>query len=116
MGDTVETSEWGAYKTASAVSYVLLVLSMIIGLLIGWASLMAQSYLSATTMLVLTNLNKVIVVAIGMIYMGEASSWQAILGLTIALSGGVWYGRVQATIKKKNAAVQAAPAPAPAAK
>ena len=49
-------------------------------------------------------------VAISIIFMGEAKSWLAILGLTIAISGGVWYGVVQRGIASRRNAVQAAEA------
>ena len=50
-------------------------------------------------------------VAISIIFMGEAKSWLAILGLTIAISGGVWYGVVQRGIaSSRRNTVQAAEA------
>ena len=53
-------------------------------------------------------------VAISIIFMGEAKSWLAILGLTIAISGGVWYGVVQRGIasSRRNAVQAAEAAPA----
>ena len=53
-------------------------------------------------------------VAISIIFMGEAKSWLAILGLSIAISGGVWYGVVQRGIasSRRNAVQAAEAAPA----
>ena len=53
-------------------------------------------------------------VAISIIFMGEAKSWLAILGLTIAISGGVWYGVVQRGIasSRRNTVQAAEAAPA----
>lgn len=49
-------------------------------------------------------------VAISIIFMGEAKSGLAILGLTIAISGGAWYGLVQRGIASRRKTVQAAEA------
>ena len=52
-------------------------------------------------------------VAISIVFMGETKSWRAILGLTIAISGGAWYGLVQRGIASKRNAVQAAEVASP---
>jgi len=70
---------------------LLLLLSCIAGIAIGWSAINAQSYVSASTMLVLTNLNKVLVVVYGMVIFGETSTPEAIVGCTIAISGGLLY-------------------------
>ena len=54
--------------------------------------------------------HQVVVVAISIIFMGEAKSWLAIAGLTIAISGGAWYGLVQRGIASRRKMVQAAEA------
>ena len=54
-----EYKEYDTWTRLSGVDYFLLVLSCIIGVAIGWTALNAQSYLTATSMLVLTNMNKV---------------------------------------------------------
>ena len=136
-----EYNEYNAWSRLLFVDYFLLVLSCIIGVAIGWTALNAQSYLTATSMLVVTNMNKVrhcrsrsgtppspstarirsshppspgrhqvVVVAISIIFMGEAKSWLAITGLTIAISGGAWYGLVQRGIASRRKMVQAAEA------
>mgnify|MGYP001394360871 CR=1 FL=1 len=50
-----------------AASELLLVVSCSIGVVISWAGLNAQMHISATTMLVVTNLNKFVVVGFGML-------------------------------------------------
>ncbi len=57
----------------------------------------AQAYVSATTFMVLSNLNKFVVVGFGMLVLREASSWQAVAGVTMALLGGVWYAQARAS-------------------
>ena len=58
--------------------------------------------ISATTMLVVTNLNKFVVIAFGILFLGESRTWQAVLGCCAALGGGVWYA-----VKSKNLAKRA---------
>ena len=62
----------------------------------------------ATTMLVVTNLNKFVVIGFGIAFLGESSSWQAIVGCTAALGGGVWYARARSQLAKAAAAAAAA--------
>ena len=54
----------------------------VVGVAIGWSAINAQFYVSATTMLVITNLNKVLVIAYGILVLGETSTPQAIAGCT----------------------------------
>jgi drug/metabolite transporter (DMT)-like permease len=54
-----EYNEYNTWSRLLFVDYFLLVLSCIIGVAIGWTALNAQSYLTATSMLVVTNMNKV---------------------------------------------------------
>lgn len=76
-------------------AYALLVLSCACGLAIGWAGLRVQALLSATSVLVVTNLNKVVVVVVGVVFFGEARSARASLGMAVALLGGAAYGALQ---------------------
>ena len=92
---------------------VLLLLSCVVGTVISWAGLNAQMYISATTMLVVTNLNKFVVIAFGILFLGESRTWQAVLGCCAALGGGVWYAQERAALnrKKKEEEVAAAQGP-----
>lgn len=86
-----EYQSWTQVLRKSDYTYLLLFLSCITGLGIGWTAINAQHYVSATTMLVLTNLNKVIVIVYGMLILGESSTPQAIGGCAIVLTGGLLY-------------------------
>ena len=70
---------------------------------ISWAGLNAQMYISATTMLVVTNLNKFVVIAFGILFLGESRTWQAVLGCCAALGGGVWYAVARKNLAAKRA-------------
>ena len=58
-------------------------------------------YVSATTFMVLSNVNKFVVVGFGIVVLREASSWQAVVGVSMALLGGVWYARARAMASAK---------------
>jgi len=95
-----DASEW--------YHYVLLVISGICGVAIGWTSMNAQQYVTATTMLLITNLNKVVVIIYGMLFLAEPDGPFAICGCAIALAGGVWYALVRRNLGKKEAAAKEA--------
>ena len=80
---------WNAERTWD--HYAALVISCITGVAIGWTAINAQQYVTATTMLVITNLNKVVVVIIGAVFMAEPHGALAMSGMALALSGGVFY-------------------------
>ena len=87
-----ESRQWHeVWPKARLVDYLLLLLSGICGVAIGWTAINAQQYVTATTMLVITNLNKVIVVTIGILFMGEVHTPLALCGIAMALVGGLWY-------------------------
>ena len=65
-------------------------------------SMRAQGYVSATTFMVLSNLNKFVVVAFGMLALHEARSWQAVIGVCMALLGGVWYAQARSAASASN--------------
>ena len=55
-----ESEAWRTnWPKATFIDYMLLVLSGICGIAIGWTAINAQQYVTATTMLVITNLNKI---------------------------------------------------------
>jgi len=97
-----EYQHWSIISGRVLSDYLLLLLSCIVGVAIGWSAINAQSYVSASTMLVLTNLNKVIVIAYGMLLLGEARTPQAIMGCLIALSGGLLYGQDRRRLMAKT--------------
>jgi len=87
--DIVEL-HWNAERTPD--HYAVLVASCVTGVAIGWTAINAQHYVTATTMLVITNLNKVVVVIIGAVFMAEPHGPLAMFGMSLALAGGVAYG------------------------
>ena len=119
-----------AAKKLGAGEWTLIVASCTVGLGISWAGINVQRYtsatrlgkgasytratprslprlplyryISATTMLVLTNLNKFVVIGFGIVFLGESDSWQAILGCITALGGGVWYAQERAALNRKK--------------
>ena len=56
----------------------------------------------ATTFMVLSNVNKFVVVGFGMVVLREAHSWQAIVGCCVALSGGIWYAQARAAASARR--------------
>ena len=130
-----------AAKKLGAGEWALIVASCTVGLGISWAGINVQRYtsatrlgkgasytratprslprlplyryISATTMLVLTNLNKFIVIGFGIVFLGESDSWQAILGCITALGGGVWYAQERAALNRKKKEEEAAAAQGP---
>jgi len=91
---TKEYDEWHTLKPEEVehwTAWLFLGLSCVAGVCIGWAGVNAQYYLTATSFMVLGNLNKFIVIAVGMLVMGESSSWEAVLGCFVAITGGLLY-------------------------
>jgi drug/metabolite transporter (DMT)-like permease len=111
---TQETSDWDSllHTDEGAVrpmyQYVLLVISCIAGVAIGYAGINAQRHLTATSFLVVGNVNKFVVIFVGMAFMSDASSWQAVLGCVVAISGGVLYALARNRLADKVKAQQAA--------
>ena len=56
--------------------WAFLVLSCVNAVAISWAGINAQAYVTATTFMVLANLNKFVVIGFGILVLQEASSWQ----------------------------------------
>jgi len=93
--------------------YFMLFLSCVCGVAIGYTAINAQQYVTATTMLVVTNMNKIVVVIYGMVRLNEPTDAMAIGGVCIALSGGIWYAMVRTKLanqaKKAKEETKAAP-------
>lgn len=114
-----ETEAWRTeWPKAKFIDYALLVVSGICGIAIGWTAINAQQYVTATTMLVITNLNKIVVVAVGIVFMGDPHSPIALLGISMALGGGVCYALARQNVanrarEQKEAEAKAAAEGAP---
>ena len=95
---------WGTVDMPKpGLYYALLGISGFCGVAIGWTSINAQQYVTATTMLLITNLNKVVVIIYGMIFLSEPDGPFAISGCIIALGGGVWYALVRRNLGIRQA-------------
>ena len=109
---TGEHTRWGELRQLDAVGWAMLGASCVNAVAISWAGINAQGYVTATTFMVLANMNKFAVIAFGVAFLHEARSWQAIAGCVIALSGGAWYARARSQLAAKAAAAAAADASA----
>ena len=99
---TPEPQTWAALALTPNVdpseitfNHFMLLLSCIVGIAIGAAGLHVQSRVSATSFLVLVNLNKVLVVVFGVVVFGEAHTAPAVLGMVASLLGGAAYAALQ---------------------
>jgi len=90
-----EHDKWYRFRSLNRTGMTLLVASCVNAVAISWAGINAQGYVTATTFMVLTNLNKFVVIGFGMAFLNEARTWQAYVGCVIALSGGLWYARIR---------------------
>merc|ERR1711988_1425559 len=94
--------EWShRFPKMGPSEYVLLFLSCLVGVGIGWSAINAQQYVTATTMMVITNVNKFVVIGFGIAFMGEAKSAAAITGCFVALGGGIFYAKARARLADK---------------
>lgn len=109
-----ETHAWkNDWPKAKFIDWTLLMVSGVCGIAIGWTAINAQQYVTATTMLVITNLNKIVVVAVGILFMGDPHSPIALLGISMALGGGVCYALARQNVanrqrEARDAEIQAA--------
>jgi drug/metabolite transporter (DMT)-like permease len=110
--DPPEYTNFGKFASSNAGDYVMLFLSCVCGVAIGWTAINAQQYVTATTMLVVTNMNKIVVVIYGMFRWPdkEPRDATAILGVSIAITGGIWYALVRKHLGDKAKAAKEAEA------
>ena len=85
-----------------AVGWAMLGASCVNAVAISWAGINAQGYVTATTFMVLANMNKFAVIAFGVAFLHEARSWQAVIGVCMALLGGVWYAQARSAASASN--------------
>jgi drug/metabolite transporter (DMT)-like permease len=89
------------WTTADSGDFFMLFVSGVCGIAIGWTAINVQKHVTATTMLLITNLNKIVVVVVGMLFMGDPHTPLAILGMFLALGGSGCYGIVRDRIAQK---------------
>ena len=66
-------------------------LSATVGLLMGYSGALAQAHVSATTHLLVSNLNRVVVLLIGSTFFGETVQWIQWIAVTALLVGSISY-------------------------
>ena len=71
----------------------MIVISCLNGLAISYAGLRVQQLVTATSFMVLTNVNKVLVVTFGVLVLGDPISATSGFGVCIAIGGGLWYAQ-----------------------
>ena len=67
--------------------------SVVVGLLLGYSGAAAQAHVSATSYLVITNVNRLLTLAIGAWALGEAPTWQSLVAGGVSVGGTAWYAR-----------------------
>ena len=90
-----EHTRWHEFRRFTSADWLLLACSCLNAVGISWAGINAQAYVTATTFMVLSNLNKFVVIGFGIFVLHEAGTWQAICGCLIALSGGILYAKAR---------------------
>ena len=76
---------------ANADARVPWISSALSGLLLGYSGALAQTHVGATTHLVVTNINRVIVLLLGAYGLGDTVAWQGWVSAGVAIWGALWY-------------------------
>jgi len=98
-----EIYRWPTVLTKSFTDYLLLAASCILGVGLGWTSVAAQTYIQATTHMLLTNMNKILVMVFGILVLHETHTWTSILGASVSVSGGLWYAWARSRLSAAQA-------------
>lgn len=85
---THEDATRAAYKQEVWIPWVL---SVFVGLSLGYSGAQAQEHVSATTHLLISNLNRILVLLIGNVLLGEVVKWQQWVAICVSLGGTVMY-------------------------
>ena len=105
-----EPAQWRrVLNSMGGGAWALVGLSCINGVAISYAGLRVQQLVTATSFMVLTNVNKFIVILFGALVLHEPLTPLAALGMLLAIGGGLAYAKVRQQI----AEVQPAPPPGP---
>lgn len=100
-------NEWTKLSNVTKVSaagWGFIVWSCLCGACISYTAFRAQRRISATSFLVVVNMNKFVVVAYGIIALGESYKPLAGVGCALALLGGAYYSWDRSQLKKRPAA------------
>merc|ERR1740121_1899358 len=101
-----EVAHWGhSLVSADLDTWFLVVMSGLCGASLGYVGLRAQQLVSGTSVLVMQNFNKVLIISIGMGFFHEHLTPLSFLGCAVSLLGCFAYGylRLPAEAKSKGA-------------
>lgn len=100
------TQEWHAVPELSdlnALSCGWIWASCIVGVGISYTGIWCQSLISATSFLILINVNKFAIIGIEAVFMSKELTWAQVMGALISIFGGVTYGKAQEALSEKEA-------------
>merc|ERR1719343_1418659 len=108
---TGEVTHWGhSLASANLDTWFLVVMSGLCGASLGYVGLRTQQLVSGTTVLVMQNFNKLLIISIGMSVFHERLTSMSLLGCAVSLLGCFVYGymRLPAEAKSKGELTAAA--------
>jgi len=96
-GRLQEVPHWSTVSsTLTYAEWMLIGASCLNGLAISYAGLRVQQLVTATTFMVLTNVNKFVVIIFGVVALHDPLSARSAFGVLLAMGGGVWYAQARA--------------------
>merc|ERR1712023_62883 len=98
-------NEWGSlgnFADVTPAGWGFIIWSCLCGACISYTAFRAQRRISATSFLVVVNMNKFVVVAYGIIALGESYKPLAGVGCALALLGGAYYSWDRSQLKKRT--------------
>ena len=103
---STEVARWAeVWAGLTAGGAFIVALSCVNALAISYMGLRVQQMVTATTFMVLTNVNKFVVIGFGVLFLHEPLTLATAAGVMLATGGGVWYAKARAR------ALEFAPAP-----
>uniref|UniRef100_A0A7S3Z3Q2 Sugar phosphate transporter domain-containing protein n=1 Tax=Lotharella globosa TaxID=91324 RepID=A0A7S3Z3Q2_9EUKA len=97
--------EWKSLSNFTAVTpagWGFIIWSCLCGACISYTAFRAQRRISATSFLVVVNMNKFVVVAYGIVFLGESYQPIAAVGTALALLGGAYYSWDRSNLKNRS--------------
>ena len=97
----------GTYMRGTWQNGTILVVTSLLGVALGFVGLKAQSLMTSTAFLLLSNANKAAIVMIGIVFWNESHTATSMLGCVLALLGSMWYAMRPPLDKKNESAASA---------